>query len=170
MAAIEQIYQYTYPSSNNNVAVLIDNIPQTYRHLEIIWSAKAISSAVVAASIRLNNDSSTYGYMGSAARGGNGGIYATGRYGLTKIQGMDSTTMSADNNGGALKMLIYDYANTTRYTQVGGITNKDGYCSKFMNTWNNNNAVTSIQFTAFSNQTYGEGKIFINGWNDFANA
>ena len=148
MAAIEQIYQYTYPSSNNNVAVLIDNIPQTYRHLEIIWSAKAISSGTVAASIRLNNDSSAYGYWGSASRANNGGIYAIGQ----------------------LKMLIYDYANTTRYTQVAGITNNDQYSSKFMNTWNNNNAVTSIQFTAFSNQTYGEGKIFINGWNDFANA
>ena len=170
MAAIEQIYQYTYPSSNNNVAVLIDNIPQTYRHLEIIWSAKAISSGTVAASIRLNNDSSAYGYWGSASRANNGGIYAIGQYGLSRIQGMDGTTMSTTNNGGALKMLIYDYANTTRYTQVGGITNNDQYCSKFMNTWNSNSAVTSIQFTAFSNQTYGEGKIFINGWNDFANA
>ena len=170
MAAIEQILQYTYPSNNNNNAVLIDNIPQTYRHLEIIWSGKTVGTGAVEANVRLNNDSGAYAYLGCATNNNSGSIYAQGQYGLTYIQGKDGATAKFDNFGGATKIMIYDYANTTRYTQLSGISSYNEAIAKFAGLWNNNSAVTSIQFTAPSNTMHGEGKIFINGWNDFANA
>ena len=168
--AIEQIFEYTYPSSNNTQAVLIENIPQTYRHLEVIWTGKGTGVSGDSASLRPNNYSNAYGYWGARMNSQSTTIYEAGRYGLNQIMAMNSASVVFGDNGGSVRVMFYDYANNVNVTNYAGDSHEDasqyvGY-SKFVGIYRQTSPITSIGFGAPTGTVRGESKIWINGWND----
>lgn len=172
MAAIEQIFEYAYPGGNQTIDVLISNIPQTYRNLEVIWTGTGSSSSMSRIDLTLNsNASGVYTSTKQMSNQPMSGVLQN----LTFVsQTNGNGTIQADTNGANVKLMIYDYANTTSFTQISSLNNTERSQGAFMQrvgtTYKNTAAITSLLFTHSGSAIRGDAHIWINGWNEFSNA
>ena len=132
-------------------SVTFSNIPQTYTHLQVRFTAKAAPTAADAAYDLLTyfNGDTTIGNYGTHYLGGNG----TGTFqGYTGNLAIFGTVPGSGNTNifGSNIMDILDYSNSNKFTTgrnlFGYDFNGSGAVAMQSYLWRNSNPVTSIQF------------------------
>ncbi len=133
--------------SSATSTVTFSNIPSTYTHLQIRWSAKLTENSVTYLYLRFNSDSATnysyhtiYGDGSAAALDSN----APTSYAVAGIAGGTANIFAAN------VLDILDYSNTNKFKTARVINGVDvngagGYVEFTSSNWRSSSAVTSIQ-------------------------
>jgi hypothetical protein len=128
------------------------SIPQTYKHLQIRYTAKS-NRAVTVESISLRfNATGSNQYTGHSMAGNGGGTMST-VYESGQNSGLSSYITGTSANAsifGAGYIDIYDYTSTSKTKTVrslGGVDlNGSGNITVASSMWNNTSAINAIQF------------------------
>ena len=134
-------------------SVVFNDIPQTYKHLQIRILSRDARSGVSVNSVftNLNSDFGT-NYSQHGLYGSGSAAFATGsasqNYGVLHQEASGS---AAANVFGAGIIDILDYANKNKYTTMRGLTgyddNSTGRVALWSSVWLDMSAVTSITFS-----------------------
>jgi hypothetical protein len=134
-------------------SVTFSSIPSTYKHLQVRALIRGTASAsAISANMQFNSDTgSNYSYhelYGSGAGGGQAGAGAT----QTRffLHGNAPAATALASSFGVAVMDILDYANTSKYKTTRCLNGMDvngsgGYILLDSGSWQNTNAITSIQ-------------------------
>jgi hypothetical protein len=151
VGAMEPISAITLASASASVE--FNNIPGTYSHLQIRALIRGTASAsAINANMQFNSDTgSNYSYhelYGSGAGGGQAGAGAN----QTRVflHGNAPAATALASSFGVAVMDILDYANTSKYKTTRCLNGMDvngsgGYILLDSGSWQNTNAITSIQ-------------------------
>jgi len=135
--------------------ISFNNIPQTYKHLQIRFTARGSGTGGTAAGLKgtfinINNDFSTT--VPNHALYGNGTSAISGYSGDTRINLIPQTipgSSATSNVFGATIMDILDYSNNNKFKTIRAFTGVDvsgaGQISLVSACWNSTGSVTSIQ-------------------------
>ncbi len=133
--------------------VTFNDIPQTYKHLQVRILSRDVRSGVSVNSVftYLNNDiGANYAYHG---------LYGTGSAAAaTSAASMNYGVLHQEASGSAAANVfaagiidILDYSNTNKYTTMRGLSgyddNSTGRVALWSSLWMNTSSVTSIMFT-----------------------
>jgi hypothetical protein len=155
-------------STTSNL-VTIDNIPQTYRNLNLICDARidlAGSASVV--KLLLNNDETNNAYGWQYIQANNAGISADDYFGYEYMEIMKITASTALANSSAYaNIFIPNYAGTVfnkkTFTMNGlTLTSTEGgfYLASFAGNWFNASAINRIDLIPWSNSNFITGSTF----------
>jgi hypothetical protein len=143
-------------------SVIFNDIPQTYKHLQIRILSRDVRSGVSVNSVftNLNGDFGT-NYSQHGLYGSGSAAFATGsasqNYGVLHQEASGS---AAANVFGAGIIDILDYTNTNKYTTMRGLTGYDdnsaGRVALWSSLWVDTSAVTSIMFTNSTNVNFSQ--------------
>lgn len=168
---MDLIRKYTATTNENNI--VLNNIPNTYRHLVLQCLTKTTTTtASVYHSMTLNGDTgANYGRQQHYAFNSGAGtsFYVNTRPGSadSRIEGhgIDPDNFSFQET------IFFDYKGSTFkniLTKGGGAgvtgtqaSNNSAQNFSFANIWQNTNAITSITCTAFNGGIYAAGTTFI---------
>ena len=172
MAAVEQIYEYTYPAGNNTTQVLIENIPQTYRHLEVVVIGTNSTSGTSNMNVRPNsNSSSIYTFTSQFGNYGYGQTIVQNQTFVGAVGSSPGATFIYTNTGFQSKIMFLDYSGTSGWWKNSyAETGYNDLYAKNATTIKSGTVITSILFTAPTTAMRGGAKIWLNGWNDIDNA
>jgi hypothetical protein len=138
--------------SSATSAVTFSSIPQTYTDLRVVVTGTA--SATSAFALRYNSDSATnYSYTV---------LYGTG---TSALSARASNTDPANGNIWTTQSMctadIMNYANSTTYkTAISRADNADNRVAAWVSLWRNTAAITNLQITTTSANTYLAGSTF----------
>lgn len=178
MAAIEQIFEYSYPANGSPTQVVIADIPQTYEHLEIIMYGKRAPGSYQSGEIKLLlNGSSTNGhYYTELFQAGSTAPQGTNSNATCMAGHNSNDSFNVQDGGSGGVWMIYSYSDSTHAKTCffqgnrGGTPNNQYDAFLTGTNFRPYTPITSITFTASTQTNYGGSKIWINGWNEFANA
>ena len=140
-------------------SVTFSSIPSDYKHLQIRMVARA-NSAALNLFVRFN--SSTTGYAWHYLEG-NGSAVNSGA-GSTQSRMILGVIAQAANRFSPSIMDILDYANTSKNTTVRQLSGADNSSNVWVGLhsgfWNNTNAITDIELTAGTSDSFVSGSRF----------
>lgn len=154
--------QSVYLSSANASTIDFTNIPNTFKHLEIRYSAASdrTNNFLDDLNIRFGSGSidsgANYNYRTTGVEGNGGATFATDRTAQTQMQSglCVGGSISANHQNGIGIFFIQDYASTNKRkmlhgtmgftTNDGSLTNRYGM---FTGSWNSTSAITNIRLT-----------------------
>jgi hypothetical protein len=168
---MELIRKYTSTSNENNI--VLNNIPDTYRHLILQCLLKTnVTTVSVYNNMIINGDTgANYGRQQHYAYGTGTG---TSFYVNTRPTSSDSSINGIGidpDNFSFQETVFFDYKGSTFkniLTKGGGTgvtgtqaSNNSAQMFAFANIWQNTNAITSLTFTAINGGLYAAGTTFI---------
>jgi hypothetical protein len=153
----------TLVGSGGANTVIFNDIPQTYKHLQVrVLSQSARANTIDYFNMRINSDtgSSYYAHL-LYGNGSSVSAYATGTD--SKLDFSQWVASSSTSIFGSALVDILDYTNTNKYKTVrclnGYDANGSGITQLASGLWMNTNAITSISFY-FSNANIAQHSRF----------
>lgn len=151
----------TVVGTGSAATITFDNIPATYKHLQIRWSARTAltGSNRQELQLRFNNSSTAvYDYHGlygdGASVNASAEVSTSGSFGLV---GWTTTNNVASDIMGVGLVDIHDYADTSKNTTVRSFSGHDlngsGRALLISTGWRNTAAITRIDLIAGNNFT-----------------
>jgi hypothetical protein len=138
-------------TNNSNSTISIDNIPSTYQHLQLRWSAGIYNNADFLIKFQFNTDTSTtntnYSRHGMWNNAGTGSVQSDGE-GDTHHAGWIYSSNAGSDWFAPAVIDILDYTNTNKYKVIrfyGGNDNNSGAdCAVGGGMWRSTSAINSI--------------------------
>lgn len=141
-------------------SIIFNDIPQTYKHLQIRMLSRESSGGFGQGYMQLNGDNgnnyATHNLNGNGATTGVGATTSTSSISIAAIPGPNQSA----NIFGASVIDILDYANTNKYKTTRALAGTDangsGYIWFSSGVWMNNNAITSIKIIPDSGYSWAQ--------------
>lgn len=168
--AYELITEYTVPSNTGSVSF---NLPSTYRDIQIIVGGRMTTANADRAVflVAYNGDTTVSNYIRYSwyiEDGSNGSEYFTTSSQTRAVGLLAGTNATSSNFYGLVKIWLNNYndANnwTTTFSQLSSISTNARFDNWGIgNTWKNNAAITSIDFSFDSGNVQANSKFHIYG-------